>query len=129
MVPEADVTAMEASRKASRGGTGEGIAVFARLRPIEGSDERGEIAIHQRFGKCKTIHLRNLEFSLDWIFDEHEAQEEVYAMVAHDRVMSVLEGYNATLLAYGQTVVPPLASPSQRLSHLSLPCLLRRSCL
>ena len=51
--------------------------------------------------------MRNLEFSLDWIFQEEESQEDIYAISAHDRVTAVLAGYNATLIAYGQTVSSP----------------------
>ena len=48
--------------------------------------------------------VRNLEFALDWIFHDTIPQEEIYQIAAHDRVEAVLNGYNATLVAYGQTV-------------------------
>ena len=56
-----------------------------------------------RFGEQRTCTVRNLEFSLDWVFDEDAAQEDVYEVAARERVAGVLDGYNATLLAYGQT--------------------------
>jgi len=42
-------------------------------------------------------------FSFDRIYSEESTQSEVYENTARDSVMSVLEGYNSTILAYGQT--------------------------
>ena len=42
-------------------------------------------------------------FSFDWIYTEESTQELVYENTAKDSVLSVLEGYNSTILAYGQT--------------------------
>ena len=42
-------------------------------------------------------------FSFDRIYTENSTQEEVYQNTARSSVMSVLEGYNSTILAYGQT--------------------------
>ena len=42
-------------------------------------------------------------FSFDSVFPPHTQQADVYAQTAQDAVQSVLAGYNATVLAYGQT--------------------------
>ena len=42
-------------------------------------------------------------FSFDHVFGEHASQEEVYQTVAHTAVLSVTNGFNATVFAYGQT--------------------------
>ena len=42
-------------------------------------------------------------FSFDAVFSGDCRQEEVYAATAREAVQSVLQGYNATVLAYGQT--------------------------
>jgi kinesin family protein 3/17 len=42
-------------------------------------------------------------FSFDFVHDMNDSQEFVYENTARQAVMSVLEGYNATILAYGQT--------------------------
>lgn len=42
-------------------------------------------------------------FAFDYIFDQDSTQSQVYEYMARPAVVSVLEGYNATLLAYGQT--------------------------
>ena len=42
-------------------------------------------------------------FTFDYVYDQNSTQEEVYEHSGKSAVLSVLEGYNATLLAYGQT--------------------------
>ena len=42
-------------------------------------------------------------YSFDYVYDENSTQEFVYENTAKQAVQSVLEGYNATVLAYGQT--------------------------
>jgi len=40
-------------------------------------------------------------FTFDYVYDENSTQEFVYENTAKQAVWSVLEGYNATILAYG----------------------------
>jgi len=42
-------------------------------------------------------------FTFDYVFDLDSSQEEVYLNTAKNAVNSVLEGYNSTIFAYGQT--------------------------
>lgn len=42
-------------------------------------------------------------FTFDFVYDQDASQELVYNNSGQSAVLSVLEGYNATLLAYGQT--------------------------
>lgn len=42
-------------------------------------------------------------FTFDNVYDQNSTQEEVYEYSGKPAVHSVLEGYNATLIAYGQT--------------------------
>ena len=42
-------------------------------------------------------------FTFDYVYDQMDSQEFVYENTAKQSVISVLEGYNATILAYGQT--------------------------
>ena len=42
-------------------------------------------------------------YSFDHVYDMNSTQEHVYESTAKHAVCSVLEGYNATILAYGQT--------------------------
>lgn len=42
-------------------------------------------------------------FTFDYVHDRYDLQRDVYERSARSAVLSVVEGYNATLLAYGQT--------------------------
>lgn len=41
-------------------------------------------------------------FTYDFVFDTHENQQNVYENCASSLVAGALQGYNATVLAYGQ---------------------------
>lgn len=77
------------------------VAVYARLRPC-GEDERGDIKI-KGTPSPKIVATRNLEFSLEHVFDQFQPQDEVFRIAAQGHITSVLEGFNACLIAYGQT--------------------------
>lgn len=42
-------------------------------------------------------------FTFDYVYDPYATQDFLYENTACSAVNSVLEGYNATILAYGQT--------------------------
>jgi hypothetical protein len=42
-------------------------------------------------------------FTFDHVYGEHRGQRDVYEQTARDAVLSTLQGYNATIIAYGQT--------------------------
>lgn len=42
-------------------------------------------------------------FTFDFVYDPYSTQDFLYENTANSAVNSVLEGYNATILAYGQT--------------------------
>lgn len=46
-----------------------------------------------------TLH----QFSFDYVYDQESTQEEVYETTAKPAVHNTLEGFNATIMAYGQT--------------------------
>ena len=81
----------------------ESIGVFARFKPIKEGDERGEIEVSKFLGQQKSVTVKSIEFSLDWVFDTESTQEELFEIAARDRVTALLGGYNVTLIAYGQT--------------------------
>lgn len=43
------------------------------------------------------------EFTFDYVYDDEAEQSEIYSTTARLSVCSALEGYNATIFAYGQT--------------------------
>eukprot|EP00210_Caulerpa_lentillifera_P001051 g1014.t1 len=47
--------------------------------------------------------LATHRFTFDHIFDIKSEQEDVYVKSSKNAILSVLEGYNATIIAYGQT--------------------------
>ena len=82
----------------------EAVGVYARLRPdLDRAAPRDDsIVVKKRFDQQRTVQVRNLEFSLDWVWDADGSQEEVYDIVGRDRIARVLQGYNVCLVAYGQ---------------------------
>lgn len=80
----------------------ETVSVYAKIRPSAGPSAE-EVVVKRRFDQQKSIQARNLEFSLDWVWDKDATQEEVYALVGSARVARVMEGCNVCLIAYGQT--------------------------
>jgi kinesin family protein 3/17 len=47
--------------------------------------------------------VNNHRFTFDYVYDQNCSQDTVYETTAKPAVTSVLEGYNATIFAYGQT--------------------------
>lgn len=78
------------------------VEVYVRLRPAHGGQGESDVSISRRFGQQKHVQVRNLEFSLDWVFDESASQEEVFEKVGANLPM-LMEGYKVTIMAYGQT--------------------------
>ena len=93
----------------------ESIKVVFRVRPLstkEKADGRKIITIaHEKQG---VIELRNTSalggdedvsktFTFDHVFSENSTQRNIYDVCAAPVVQSVLEGYNGTIFAYGQT--------------------------
>ena len=80
----------------------EAIGVYARVKPLT-TEDRGDVTVIKRFEQQKSIQVRNLEFPLDWIFDEDAPQDSIYEQTARERIASVMQGFNSTIMAYGQT--------------------------
>jgi hypothetical protein len=79
------------------------VGVYARLRPGGDSPRDDSIVVRRRFDTQQDVQVRNFEFSLDYVFDSDASQEEVYEIMAEQRVAMVQKGYSVCLLAYGQT--------------------------
>lgn len=94
-------------------GTDECIQVVIRCRPLSSREldngnekvvkmysheDKGEIMIH-REGDDEPPK----QFTFDKVFDENCMQEELFESTARHIVGNVLEGYNGTIFAYGQT--------------------------
>ena len=76
---------------------------------IQYGDDGRTLRIHEAGVDADTASSSDLSqyaaqsFTFDTVFSPHSQQADVYAMTAQDAVQSVLAGYNATVLAYGQT--------------------------
>ncbi|KAI9219806.1 P-loop containing nucleoside triphosphate hydrolase protein [Blastocladiella britannica] len=74
--------------------------------PIPGDDNAPQLHFH--VPRDETLGLINnsrehFGFRFDRVFDDRTTQEEVFDHVAKDIILSVLDGFNATVFAYGQT--------------------------
>ena len=83
------------------------VSVYARLKPNDKGSDRAEVKVRtQKSDKGsneRVVSIKNLEFNLEWVFEEAEAQDRIYKTAGEERVNDVLGGKNATILAYGQT--------------------------
>ncbi|EER89151.1 hypothetical protein BDA96_10G031600 [Sorghum bicolor] len=97
--------------RAASDGVSSRVRVAVRLRPRNAE----ELAADADFGDCvelqpelKRLKLRknNWEsetYEFDEVLTEFSSQKRVYEVVAKPVVESVMEGYNGTVMAYGQT--------------------------
>jgi kinesin family protein 4/21/27 len=52
---------------------------------------------------CTVLLARQRQFTFDHVYDQASTQQQVYTECVSDLVEACLEGYNATVLAYGPT--------------------------
>ena len=85
-----------------------------RVRPLNSKEKNdGRKAVTIAHEKSGVIEVRNPSpdhegdasktFSFDSVFSEHSTQRQIYDTCAAPVVSSVLDGYNGTIFAYGQT--------------------------
>lgn len=78
------------------------VQVFARFRPMVGRELKvGATPCYQL--RDNTVSIDKRKFTFDQILDSDTSQAELYATVAQPMVQQVLSGFNATIMAYGQT--------------------------
>jgi hypothetical protein len=98
----------------SKGGESENknetVRVCIRTRPLNSTEvaqghtgvvkttERGEIFVQRPF-----VQEPPKQFTFDCCYDHTASQEEIYNNTAATIISNVLEGYNGTIFAYGQT--------------------------
>ena len=88
----------------------ERVIVYLRVRPQSEEENRSPIKdsiIESIDTHRNTINIKKesdrKQYTFDGIFDHASLQKEIYSKVGKPVVESVLEGYNGTILAYGQT--------------------------
>uniref|UniRef100_UPI00358F7BC2 kinesin heavy chain-like n=1 Tax=Myxine glutinosa TaxID=7769 RepID=UPI00358F7BC2 len=79
------------------------IKVMCRFRPFNDSEVvRGDKCIPKFQGE-DTVLVGAKPYAFDRVFGQNTTQEQVYNACARQIVKDVLEGYNGTIFAYGQT--------------------------
>jgi kinesin family protein 3/17 len=88
----------------------ESIKVAVRCRPLNDKEKKEQskqvVQVDQSRNEIFLTHPianKKKQFTFDYTYDEKSRQEEVYQMCAFRIVESVLQGYNGTIFAYGQT--------------------------
>ena len=86
------------------------VSVMCRFRPLnekeklQSKDLCVDFKDNQEISIKSTAENNNIyKFSFDRIFDMNSTQKEVYDAAAKPIIDSVLEGFNGTIFAYGQT--------------------------
>ncbi|KAI7690377.1 hypothetical protein SSS_10863 [Sarcoptes scabiei] len=78
------------------------IQVFVRCRPLKSLEKKGPIEIISDKRAIRAIQ-HNKTYAFDNVFDSKANQLDVYRSVVEPLVEQVIEGYNCTVFAYGQT--------------------------
>uniref|UniRef100_A0A2K6DDK9 Kinesin-like protein n=1 Tax=Macaca nemestrina TaxID=9545 RepID=A0A2K6DDK9_MACNE len=79
------------------------IKVMCRFRPLNESEvNRGDKYVAKFQGE-DTVVIASKPYAFDRVFQSSTSQEQVYNDCAKKIVKDVLEGYNGTIFAYGQT--------------------------
>jgi len=100
------------TRKEDAGGVSENVKVVVRCRPLNSEEvQDGRKRIVSMDTKAGQIFIKNPKapeeppktFSFDLVYDENVRQIDLYNEVARPVVESVIEGFNGTIFAYGQT--------------------------
>ena len=85
----------------------ESIKVVFRVRPLNSKEQQQgrQIATiaHEKEGVIEIQGDATKRFTFDAVFSDQSTQRQIYDVCAAPVVQSVLEGYNGTVFAYGQT--------------------------
>jgi len=95
--------ASSSSQQAPERSMSQSIQVVCRFRPAR---EKDPFEWYKAVDKQGAVQVntpeRALDFGFDRVFDSQTTQADVYDSVRHV-VLGLLDGFNGTLLAYGQT--------------------------
>jgi len=92
------------------GGGGQNIQVFVRCRPLNGAEKAARSYSVVDTPNSREISVKEKQassltktFQFDRVFGPKSKQMEVYRSVVEPLISQVLQGYNCTVFAYGQT--------------------------
>ena len=86
-----------------------GVQIFCRVRPFNtrelrlGSSSAINYVSENAVKVMSPHYIRRDPFAFDAIFKENAKQAEIFERVAMPAVHNLMQGYNATVFAYGQT--------------------------
>lgn len=96
-----------AARKSTGGPAKAAVQVFCRIRPTNKTEAAAGAYTCVTHGEqnieIKTEETGQNKFNFDAIFGMDSTQQEVFNHIAGALITDVLSGYNATILAYGQS--------------------------
>lgn len=85
------------------------VRVALRIRPLSAKEtSSGYQDVVRQVAGAPQVSVPGKDFTFDHVFGQRSTQGDVYAQAVRLLVDSFFEGYNATVLAYGQ--VPPFCS-------------------
>ncbi|KAK1296510.1 Kinesin-like protein KIN12B [Acorus calamus] len=77
------------------------VKVVVRVRPVVGGEKEGDRIVRNVSADSVTVGDRVFKF--DAVFDSKSTQGDVFQAIGVPLVKDALEGYNASILTYGQT--------------------------
>ncbi|KAL1456113.1 hypothetical protein WDU94_000865 [Cyamophila willieti] len=90
----------------------ENVKVIVRCRPMNGRENalkcKGIVFMDSEKCSCSIMHPHDSSappkgFTFDGVYDAKSTTEQIYNEIAYPLIEGVLEGYNSTVFAYGQT--------------------------
>merc|ERR1712012_726326 len=82
---------------------GDNIRVVCRFRPLNDSEERAGSKFVVKFPDDQCVSVSGKVYMFDKVLKPNVTQDQVYTSAAKNIVKDVLNGYNGTIFAYGQT--------------------------
>ncbi|KAK1274011.1 Kinesin-like protein KIN12B [Acorus gramineus] len=77
------------------------VKVVVRVRPVVGGEKEGDRIV--RNVSADSVAVGDRVFKFDAVFDSKSTQGDVFQAIGVPLVKDALEGYNASILTYGQT--------------------------
>jgi len=84
------------------------VKVALRIRPLSAKERlncnRKCVSVINNNNNTQLILHPDRKFSFDYIFDDDASQKEVYNSCVRPLLLNFIDGFNATILAYGQVI-------------------------
>jgi len=84
------------------------VKVALRIRPLSAKERlncnRKCVSVINNNNSTQLILHPDRKFSFDYIFDDNASQKDVYNTCVKPLLHNFIDGFNATILAYGQVI-------------------------